>query len=401
MRDRERDRDLVERLRRAATVDPVARERSWRVVEAAYADGLPVAAPRRHRLAPVLAAAVIGLALLAGATAAAAPHSAVGHFIRSVLGTAPAREPAPTLRGFPGSGRLLVQASGSTWVVSADGHRRRLGGYAGASWSPHGLFVVAWRGRDLTALEPSDGTARWAVSAPGRVSVARWAPGDGYRIAYLVGGSLRVVNGDGTGDHALAPARPGVAPAWQPHADHVLAYVDRVGRVTFVAVDRDAVLGRSTALGSPARLAWSASGRRLLVVTRGRIVALDQRGRLIASRPLRPGVVVHAIAWSPRSPVAAVSLTDPRVGGRIALLGLGHHRLTMRTLLAGPDRYGSVTWSPIGRRLLVQWPAADEWLFVDTRLEGRTHAVAGIARAFAPGAAHPPFPGTADWCCPP
>ena len=48
---------------------------------------------------------------------------------------------------------------------SADGAKRRLGDYAGAAWSPNGLFVVAWQGRELTALTPG-GEVRWSLPGP-------------------------------------------------------------------------------------------------------------------------------------------------------------------------------------------------------------------------------------------
>ena len=106
----------------------------------------------------------------------------------------------------PGGGRLLVQAGPSAWVVASDGAKRRLGAYSGTSWSPHGLFVVGWHGRELTALDPG-GAVRWSLTARERIAAARWAPVDGFRIAYVAGSALRIVNGDGTGDHRYGPAR--------------------------------------------------------------------------------------------------------------------------------------------------------------------------------------------------
>ena len=49
-----------------------------------------------------------------------------------------ARTPSRRSCACQGGGRLLVTAPQGAWVVSADGSRRRLGNYAGASWSPHG-----------------------------------------------------------------------------------------------------------------------------------------------------------------------------------------------------------------------------------------------------------------------
>jgi hypothetical protein len=274
-----------------------------------------------------------------------------------VLGTG-APHPRPALVHVPGGGRLLVNTADGPWVVAADGSRRRLGDYAGASWSPQGLFVVAWRGRELYALEPN-GSARWALARPHRIVVARWATGDGWRVAYLSGG-LRIVNGDGTGDRAFAPAR-NVAPAWRPRADHVLAYVDRQGRVRVVAVDSGRQLWRSRPLAGIRQLAWSPDGRRLAIAT-----ARAQGRRTVAA---------EHVAWSPDGRLTVVRHGAVRVGGRV--------------VFRGPGRLGPVAWSPRGQRLLVPWAAADQWLFVGTR----TTAVGNIARQF--GA----FPEGVEWCC--
>ena len=114
----------------------------------------------------------------AGAAAASAPHSDVGRWVRGVLG-AGERDARPVLGRVPGGGRLLVQAGSSAWVVSSDGAKRRLGAYAGTSWSPHGLFVVGWRGRELTALDPG-GAVRWSLASRERVGIR--ALGAGRRL---------------------------------------------------------------------------------------------------------------------------------------------------------------------------------------------------------------------------
>ena len=212
-------RELRDALRAAATEDPAARERSWRVVRAAYAGYAP---RRRRRPWPALVAAVaLSVVVAAGAAAAAAPRSDVGRWVRDVLG---AGEPGarPVLARLPGGGRLLVRAGDSAWVVAPDGSKRRLGAYDGASWSPHGRFVVAWRGHELAALDPR-GRVRWSLARSREpVTAARWAPVDGFRIAYLAGSALRVVNGDGTGDRRHGtrrrPRGAGLAPRRGPRA---------------------------------------------------------------------------------------------------------------------------------------------------------------------------------------
>ena len=222
------------------------------------------------------------------AVASRGPGDAVARWV-----TRPARlgreDARPALVRVPGGGRLLVTAEGGrgAWVVSADGSRRRLGDYAGASWSPHGRFVVAWRGGELLAVEPG-GRVRWSLARHGRIAAARWAPVDGYRVAYLSGRSLRVVNGDGTGDRRYAAAA-GVAPAWRPDGRHVLAYVDRRDHVRVAAVDSRRELWRSRAVGGAVELAWSPDGRRLLVATAGGWWVLGADGLVLARGAARPG----------------------------------------------------------------------------------------------------------------
>ena len=375
-----------ERLRQALRDAPVddagARARSLRVVRAAFREAQPVR-PRRRR-APVAALAVI-VACAAIAAAVGTPGDAVARWVRDVLGAG--REDArPALVRVPGGGRLLVSSPGGAWAVSAEGSRRRLGGYAGASWSPHGRFAVAWRGGELWAVEPG-GRVRWSLARPRRITAARWGPVDGFRIAYLAGTGLRVVNGDGTGDRPLGRARARVAPAWRPDDAHVLAYADGRDRVRVVAVDSGRELWRTGAVPGVRQLAWSPDGSRLLVATGERVVLLGRSGRALAQRRL----VSDDVAWSPGGGrVAAVRRRGPR--GEVVLADPAG-RTRPRVLFTGPGRFGPVAWSPSGRRLLVPWPEADQWLFLDTGSGARTTAVANIGRQFGR------FPERVEWCC--
>jgi hypothetical protein len=66
-----------------------------------------------------------------------------------------------------------------------------------------------------------------------------------------------------------------------------------------------------------------------------------------------------------------------------------------RQLFAGAG-VGTVSWSPDGRWLLVDWPAADQWVFL--RVAGTPHvtAVSRIAQQFSTRGA---FPRLEGWCC--
>jgi dipeptidyl aminopeptidase/acylaminoacyl peptidase len=317
--------------------------------------------------------------------------------VRDVLGVGD-RDAVHALRSLPGGGRVLAQAGASTWVVSSDGTRRRLGTYAGAAWSPRGRFVVAWRRGTLAALAP-DGDVRWSLSRPARISAARWGPVDGFRVAYVTGSELRIVNGDGTGDRALAATLAGVAPAWRPDASRLLTYADRRGRIRLVDVDSGALLWRTAPLDDPRALAWSPGGRRLLVATPRALVLLDARGRRMASRPVPSGVLVEAPAFAPDGRRVAVVRRDLAAGGSEVQLLEPSRGLRSTVLFSGPGRFGTPAWSPDGRRLLVPWPAADQWLYLRPRDGGRVTAVAEIAAQFSPGAAGPRFAYAVAWCC--
>jgi len=407
------ERELRAALREAEPPDEDgARQRAWEVMRAAHGEAEPV---RRRRGWKPVAAAGVGIAVAAvGVAAASAPDSGVGRWVRNAFDARDRTPARPALGAVPGGGRLLVESGGSAWAVAADGGKRRLGAYDGASWSPHGRFAVAWRGRQLTAVEPN-GRVRWSRAAPRRIRLARWGRADGFRIAYFAGAELRIVNGDGTGDRRYARAEPAVAPAWRPDAAHVLAYADRRGRVEVAAVDTRRLLWRTESLPGLVALAWSADGSRLVAATRDSVVVFSRAGRFVAERVLAvpaettAGIerddaggaaadrgVIDALAVSPAGREIAVVRRD--AAGRSAVVLLDR-RLRPRTLFTGPGRLGAPAWSPDGRSLLVPWPEADQWLFLRAQRGGRLAAVANVAAQFVPGASNPPFPGGVEWCC--
>jgi len=194
-------------VRFRAPGEDAAGERAWEVVRAAYARREPVTWPRRHAR-PLIAAAVVVAAV---AAVLSPPGRSVVHSIRKAVGVQHART---ELFSLPSSGRLLVSGRGGTWIVNADGSRRRLGAYREAAWSPHGLFVAATKRNELVALDPQ-GSVRWTLPRRSPRFPTWTGTRTDTRIAYIAGGQLRIVAGDGTGDHAVGRAAL-YRPTWMP-----------------------------------------------------------------------------------------------------------------------------------------------------------------------------------------
>ena len=346
--------------------------RAWRVVCAAFEEREPVPRPRRHELRPLL---VLAAALLGAAALGTAGATVVG----AIRGQPNARS---ALDALPAAGRLLLTGADGTWVVNRDGSKRRLGGYSDATWSPRGLYIAAIRGHELVALEP-DGDVRWSLARRGRIRVPSWNSPDGFRIAYVARGTLRVVAGDGTGDRSLSEHVAPVKPAWQPGRRHVLAFADCCG-ITVVEADTQRVLWHRR-LGSPATgLEWSADGRRLLAVARNALRVYDSGGRLVARD-------------DPSDGTRAVAATFVRGGhGVVVIRGHGTHSEvvvlgTGEVLFRGAGEFGGVAWSPDGRWLLVAWPSADQLLFIRSAAVRRVVAFSGVSQTFGS------FPRIAGW----
>jgi hypothetical protein len=362
--------------------------RALRVVRAAYADRPPPLARRDPRLRLGLAAAV---ALLLVAVALTPPGAAVAGWVRDVVSRPqPGRAHAqPSLAGLPGRGRLLVQSAAGPWIVHPDGHRRLLGRYSGATWSPHGLFVAAWRADELTALEPT-GRVRWVLPTGRPVAAARWSP-DGFRIALRrTDGTLMVLAGDGTGLRVRARDASGPF-AWRPGPGHLLAYARR-GGVSIIDADAGRTLARVARLGRTARLAWSADGSLLAAADRGRLVVVDARGKVLR----RVAIRAASIAFAPRGHRLAIVRHDDRRDRSEALL-LSPQSRRPRVLLAGAGTFANLAWSPDARWLLASWREADQWVFIPLGSGRRLVAVARIAAQFGHRGA---FPALAGWCCP-
>ncbi len=401
-------------------VPPAAEERGRRIVAAALAqcqgegrgdrESGPRTAASRGRTSLARLALGLALATLFGALLLSPAGAAVRDWVGGAFTSAP--RPQPTLSQIPGGGRLLVQTGAGPWVVQPNGSRQLLGDYEAASWSPHGLFVAAAKGRTLSVVEP-DGTPRWSITAARRIAAPSWSP-SGERIAYRSGFDLRVIAGDGTGDRLLAGAIAAgtspdarvspayVPPAWSPAGENALAYVTGAGKLRILDSETGAELAAAPALHRITWMDWADGGRKILEASpealRLRPVwpaghpsrpAPGEAHRL----PLPPGATVNDATLAPERPLVATSITYWRKHGTYSEAVVYGPSGGARTLLTVPGSLGQVAWSPDGRRLLVAWPGADQWLFLPLG-RGRGRAVANVSHVFSSS-----FPRLEGWCC--
>jgi hypothetical protein len=366
-----------------------ARERTWRVVQAAFAERQRVTWPRRHARSLVLAAA--GAAIIAAAVTP--PGQSVVNTLRDavgrekVVGVRPAHRELVRL---PTGGRLLLNSRRGPWIVHENGSRRLLGSYRMASWSPHGKYVsVVGRGIEVAALDPK-GNVRWAKGRKQRLAQPRWSF-EGFRIAYLSENTLRVITGDGMQDWGLGTADPSVAPAWRA-ATHQLAWVGGDGKVRVADADARRVLWRASAFPDRVRaLTWSSDGARLLVLGRSSVRTYRASGALIAAAPTKGQST--AAAFAPGSHRFALVIDTV-----VLLVDADTLRFPSRALFTATTKLSGLAWSPDAKWLLVGWPGADEFVFI--RVEPpKLYAVANVAEQFDPGTPAPQFPTIAGWCC--
>jgi hypothetical protein len=201
-------------------------------------------------------------------------------------------------------------------------------------------------------------------------------------VAYLSGPTLRVIAGDGTADHLLASDIAPVAPAWRPGpalGPFELAYATNRNQVVEREGDTGAIVWIASLPARPRELMWSGDGQRLVAITARDVRTYAADGTLVAT--------LHAVASD-----AALS-----PDGRSLALVLNRDQVIVagRRLFAGAG-VRAVTWSPDGRWLMVDWPAADQWVFVRVTGAPRVVAVSRIAQQFSARGAFPQLDG---WCC--
>lgn len=352
-----------------------ARERSWAVVAAAFAEGEPQ--PRGRSWKPVVA---IAIALVALAGLLSPPGRAVLDEIREVVGVEKAQ---PALFSLPADGQLLVTSDAGAWVVDPDGSKRLHGGYREASWSPFGAFIVAAKQNELAALEP-DGDVRWALARPD-VRFPRWGgTRTDTRIAYLSGSQLRIVAGDGTDDRRIARRASSVAAAWRPGPAHVLTYAREDGFVRVVDAERGTVLSRTEGR-NVLEVDWVADRRLLVTPTRASLFDDSSQDVLRTDGRFTGGAI------SPR----AQQLALVTVRGGTSVVELVARTGEVRELFSGRGRFEGPVWSPDGRWVAIGWPDADQLVFIRTVGRAQIRAVSNVSRQFRSRT----FPQIEGWCC--
>jgi hypothetical protein len=352
-----------------------AADRTWEFVRTAYVSREPVAWPRRHAR-PLVAGAVVAAAV---AAVLSPPGRSVVHSLRKAVGV----ENAQTeLFSLPTRGRVLVSGPGGAWIVSADGSRRRLGAYRDAAWSPHGLFIVATKRNELVALDPK-GNVRWTLPRRSPRFPAWTGTRTDTRIAYVAGGRLHVVAGDGTGDRVIGPAAR-AAPAWRPGPGHVVAYATR-GKAVVYDVDSGRILLR-TPPGMPQKLAWSDDGKLLLVFRPFGLRVYDARGRVVLQDDPSDATHDADAAFAP----GTHRLVIIRIHGLASDVFTGRNG---RLIYRGSGALRQLVFSPGGRWLLVTWPTANQWVFVRA---GHPRRIVGVSRISSQFGGFPRLDG---WCC--
>ena len=388
-----------------------ARERGWRVVRAAYAERHPArmssAAPKRLAIALTAAAIVLAIVLSpAGAKVVDLVRDAVR----------PSAKEAKPLTSLPASGTLLVQSRQGPWAFHRDGAQRLLGDYRQASWSPNGVYVAVTSAGQLSAVEP-DGDVHWSLNRP-HPSDPRWVPVTGFRVAYRVGATMRVVAGDGVDDHRVERNVAPAAPAWRPSqlpqakaqaggpGEFVLALAKRDGSVELLDADSGQVFWHTGSGPVPDVLDWSADGTWLVALSAGELRILSGiDGHLIRTVRLPEGMRATDGEFASSGKSFAVTATERAhrgVRSRALLMRLGASQPKPQPLLTDPGTFTGVSWSPDGHWLLVAWRDADAWLFLRPRHPGDVQSAGDISRQFNPGSsANPGFPTPSGWCCAP
>jgi len=345
-----------------------ARRRGWTVVREVFEDHEPVPQPISRRW-PIAVAAAGAVVIAAAITP---PGRAVLGGVRDAIGreqVVGVKNAQPSLFSLPAKGRVLAVSTRGPWVVNPDGSKRLLGAYRDVSWSPLGKFVVATKANELDTLEPG-GRLHWSIAKPG-ITGARWGgTATDTRIAYLSGGALHVIGGDGRGDRIVVAHAAAVAPAWKPGDAHLLVYATPDAHVRIIDADSGHVSGGWE--GSPKQLAFSPEGKSVLARSAGALDVYNAIGFHTAH--IEGGHFVDA-AWGGTPSTLAYVTFDPATNRSTVWAAGRGGEARPQELFGGAGRISSVTWSPDGRWVLASWDSADQWVFIRSG-DGATKVVA-------------------------
>jgi hypothetical protein len=368
-----RERLLMARLEAFEAPGEIeAGERGRRLVLAAFAERAPVRRGRLHMprvIWPVLAA------LLAASAVAVA-----GYLHES---SSPRQARAPFGAKIE-DGVVLALGRGIASTVNARGRVRALGPASDGDLSPHGRNAVLASGSGLVAVSVADGQVRWRVPAPGPVSLPRWSVERTVppccRVAYLAGGALYAVGGDGRGAHLVAQHALAVAPAWRPGgAGHELAYAAPDG-IHVLAADSGRPLWRVRGPALPLTLSWRADGRALAVLDATGATLFSATGKRL-QRVAARGTVL-AGGYTPAGNRLVVLRRDST--GGVSLLvrtARGPLRVVRHLVLTA---VGDLRLAPDGRRALVASRERDEWIEIRLR-DGRLRRLGDIGQRLRAG----------------
>ena len=356
----------------AAPGEVEAGERGRRLVLAAFAERAPVRRRRFHL--PRVVWPVLAALLAAGAVA-------VAGYLRDGGGS-PRQARAP-FGAEVQDGVVLALGRGIASTVNARGRIRALGPASDGDLSPHGRNAVLASGSGLVAVNVADGQVRWRVPAPARVSLPRWSRERTVppccRVAYLAGGALYAVGGDGRGAHLVARHALAVAPAWRPGgAAHELAYAAPDG-IHIVAADSRHERARLPG-PAPLALSWRADGRTLAVLDATGVTLYSASGQRLQRLAAHGGVL--AGGYAPAGNRLVVLRRD--ASGRVSLLvrGAGGPLRAVRHLAI--TAVSDLRLSPDGRTALVASPEGDEWFEIRLR-DGHLQRLRDIGRRLRAG----------------
>ena len=135
------------------------------------------------------------------------PGRSVVHSLRQAVGV---KQAEPALFSLPARGQLLVSGRGGAWLVPPTGRSVGSGTTATPLLAARPLLVAA-RGRTSSPRSIPRASVRWTLARPTPRFPAWTGTRADTRIAYVSGGRLRIVAGDGTGDREIGRAATGRA----------------------------------------------------------------------------------------------------------------------------------------------------------------------------------------------